>query len=79
MNTDVPKYPHCDPRVLHSPGRCEFCDMYPEHQRARVVARVNFTGEKVPGFRACPSEMRRTLENIERWPGNRPSPSRTSR
>lgn len=22
----VIQYPHCDPRILHAPGTCEYCD-----------------------------------------------------
>lgn len=67
-------FPHCDSDVLHAPGKCEFCDMYPDFQKLRAEYAVNFTGENKPGFAPCPSEMKRSLETIEKWPGNQPSP-----
>lgn len=65
-------YPHCDSFVLHAPGKCEVCDLYPTYQAARIAAGINFTGEHRLDRRKCPSEERRPLETIERWPGNRP-------
>lgn len=72
----VPKraaMPHCDARVLHRPGVCRFCDEYSDWQELREVWGINFTGERDPDKLPCPAEMRRDLENIERWPGNRPA------
>lgn len=65
--------PHCDSLVLHAPGSCSVCDLYPGRQLQRVRSGVNFTnGEQVPGNEPCPSTRRRSVEAIERWPGNRP-------
>jgi hypothetical protein len=45
---------HCDSRVLHAPGVCEFCDAYPEAQVYRIEHRICFTGwsgiDMVTGF-----------------------------
>jgi hypothetical protein len=73
-NDPVPKasFAHCDDLVLHRKGSCEFCDMYPERQQGRIDAGVNFTGETDPGKLPCPSTEKRSLETINRWPGNRP-------
>jgi len=71
--------PHCDERVLHRPGKCEYCDAYPDWQDLRVRWAINFTGENANGKTPCPSTLRRPLETIERWPGNRPSPLETKR
>lgn len=43
----IPQFPHCDQRVLHAPGECEFCDGCPEWQALRKAWGIAFTG-KVP-------------------------------
>lgn len=63
-------FPHCDSRVLHLPGKCVYCDEYPEKQDERNRMRVNFTGDNHPGFSPCPAESRRPLASIEAWGGN---------
>lgn len=70
----IAKHPHCDELVLHAPGKCEYCDLYPERQSQRVRDGVAFTGEpptKGGPEKPCPSTQRRPLSTIERWPGNR--------
>ena len=64
--------PHCDAAVLHAPGECWACDLYPAWQRYRQVAEIAFTGHE-PNEREtmCPSEVRRPVEIINRWGGNR--------
>lgn len=64
--------PHCDGDVLHAPGVCPYCDKHPDLQKYRSQAGINFTGEYVEGKTLCPSEQRRSLKDINRWPGNRP-------
>jgi len=64
------KYPHCDPRVLHLPKDCEFCDMYPALQAERIRDGVNFTGENNPKKKPCPAETARGLKSINSWHGN---------
>lgn len=66
--------PHCDQRVLHKPGICQYCDQHPEAQAAREAWGINFTGESDPQKAQCPSEKSRPVEKIHAWPGNRPSP-----
>lgn len=66
--------PHCDDKVLHAPGACQFCDEYPERQAARVRDGVNFTRGTDPALRPCPSTEARGLDRIEAWFGNRPFP-----
>lgn len=63
--------PHCDADVLHQPATCRYCDAFPAAQRARYEAGINFTGQHNPTLKPCPSEVRRPLEVIERWAGNR--------
>lgn len=64
--------PHCDANVLHAPGECVYCDMYPDRQKRRVESAVNFTGEHLSHKTSCPSEVVRPLAIINKWPGNRP-------
>jgi hypothetical protein len=65
------QYPHCDQHVLHAPGACEFCDMYPDMQQDRVDRGVNFTGETDPTKLPCPAWARRG-SNCQVWAGNTP-------
>lgn len=65
--------PHCDPRVLHAPGECTYCDAQPLAQDLRRWWGIAFTGhgpevDELP----CPSNTLRDQETIDRWPGNRP-------
>lgn len=62
-------FPHCDNRVLHSPGECTLCDEYSDLQAVRLNLGVSFT-EHGPD----PATDFRPLEIINRWPGNRPWP-----
>lgn len=47
--------PHCDFRVLHAPGDCEYCDQYPDWQEYRKIAQINFTNQFDPDKLICPS------------------------
>lgn len=62
--------PHCDASVLHAPGACRYCDLYPARQHSRVLQRINFTGETDPDKAPCPSEYFREPSVRDRWPGN---------
>lgn len=64
--------PHCDAAVLHAPGECEYCDGYPDWQMLRKRWGINFTGHHEPDKATCPAELRRPVETINRWGGNRP-------
>lgn len=69
------KHPHCDDLVLHKPGECKYCDLYPERQAQRVKDGIAFTGQMPgPGVpeKPCPSTQRRSLDTINKWPGNQP-------
>ena len=68
--------PHCDSAVLHAPSICEYCDDYPDYQELRRLWGINFTGENDPDKLPCPSEVRRSLDVINRWGGNRPKPKK---
>lgn len=65
-------YPHCDPRILHAPKECEFCDKRPDLQKARRDWGIAYTGHKPKeGGLPCPAEVARPIEIIEAWAGNR--------
>lgn len=63
-------FPHCDDLVLHRPGTCWACDLYPEQQGVREQLGVNFTGEHDPSKHPCPAELRRPIDTINHWYNN---------
>lgn len=82
-------YPHCDPRVLHAPGECEFCDMHAAWQQDRIDNKMLFTNDprnqalieeflktgKLDGeFVPCPGMLARG-DSIKIWGGNRAKPA----
>ena len=67
----LPVMPHCDQRVLHAPGACEYCDKCPEWQDARRMWGINFTGEHYAALLPCPAEIERSEHHINLWYGNR--------
>ena len=82
----ITQFPHCDQKVLHAPGECEYCDAHPEWQELREAWGIAYTGhsyeiidekdwEGNPTQRIlvpCPSELERPLEVINKWHGNVP-------
>ena len=69
-----PLAPHCDAAILHAPGECSYCDMYPEWQELRRLWGVAFTGHHPQGWEvACPSDQRRPGGVNQIWPGNKPT------
>jgi hypothetical protein len=44
------RFPHCDQRVLHAPGECEFCDGNPDWQALREAWGISFTGHAPRGI-----------------------------
>lgn len=67
---------HCDQRVLHSPGECEYCDAYPEAQRYRSENNIAFTGHMALGIKPCPADAARpkgSPSDHRRWGGNKPT------
>lgn len=66
------QFPHCDDRILHAPRTCEYCDMHPDLQEARIRDGICFTGQVERGKQPCPSEKARSLKAINQWAGNRP-------
>lgn len=67
-------FPHCESRMLHAPGECAVCDLYPARQRQRLHDGIAFTGHKAAeGETPCPCDL--AVENGERgdpnqWYGN---------
>jgi hypothetical protein len=63
--------PHCDSTILHSPGKCEYCDRHPDWQAYRLFARIAFSDESSDAELApCPSTHFRPAEVRDRWHGN---------
>lgn len=83
------QYPHCDSRVLHAPGECEFCDRHRDWQNGRIHDRICFTGLDgetmnrryrlgLPPVRwqPCPADAARppgSSSDHRRWAGNKPT------
>lgn len=63
---------HCDSRILHQPGFCEYCDKYPEAQQRRIDLDVNFTGGRNEALLPCPAEQARNIRDMYAWAGNHP-------
>lgn len=43
-------YPHCNQEVLHAPGTCQYCDMYPERQAMRSASKTPYTPAEANGW-----------------------------
>lgn len=72
----TPVFPHCDPRILHAPTECEFCDRHPDWQELRQYWGIAFTGyEPEDKELPCPADYARG-DSHKLWYGNtaRPSP-----
>jgi hypothetical protein len=84
--------PHCDQRVLHRPGVCWACDLYPDWQKLRELWGIAFTGHEPKtetlgegsySFTRkelpCPADFNRppgSSSDHRRWPNNRPEGKR---
>jgi len=69
--------PHCDGRVLHAPGECEYCDKNPIWQALRQLWGIAFTGyepdvDELPD----PATNARGFENVNAWGGNKATKER---
>jgi len=67
-------FPHCDPRILHAPGECDFCDRHKEWQYLRLTWGIAFTGytpdeNELP----CPADNARG-DGHKAWRGNQARP-----
>jgi hypothetical protein len=83
----IRQFPHCDQRILHAPGECEFCDAHAEWQELRVAWGIAFTGhrpqtpEGMPWLAQlpCPADFHRPQgsdSDHRRWGGNKPTAAR---
>lgn len=55
----IAQFPHCDSRILHAPGECEFCDRRSEWQELREAWGIAFTGHQPrAGLPRCHKPMR---------------------
>ena len=71
----VGQFPHCDQRILHSPGECEYCDKHPDWQALRIHWGVAFTGYTPDGKELpCPADYARG-ESHTKWFGNVAKPN----
>lgn len=44
------EFPHCNSEVLHAPGTCYYCDMYPDRQEMRIASNTPFTPAEANGW-----------------------------
>lgn len=75
MDYNNPTFPHCDPRILHAPNECKYCDAHKDWQYLREMWGISFTGHDPKEGRSmlpCPSEYARPLSTINKWDGNVP-------
>lgn len=61
----ISTFPHCDQRILHKPGECEFCDEHPDWQELRKAWGIAFTGH-VPAIEGdrCGKRIRSRIVNL---------------
>jgi len=66
--------PHCDARILHQPGECWSCDLYPDWQALRKLWGIAFTGRQPAGDQLpCPADHSRppgSPSDHRRWGPN---------
>ena len=70
-------YPHCDPRVLHAPGLCKYCDQFADWQELRLAWGICFSGQQPTDEQpiADPADlavMFKRRGDYNHWSGNRP-------
>jgi hypothetical protein len=83
--TERAEFPHCDTRILHAPGECEYCAEYSDWQDLRKRWGIAFTGHEPQEIRVsdtvigrelpCPADFNRppsSPSDHRRWPGNTP-------
>ncbi len=68
----ITQFPHCDPRILHAPGECEYCDKHWEWQALREAWGIAFTGYTPEGKELPdPATHARGFDNLNTWEGNK--------
>jgi hypothetical protein len=64
------QFPHCDSLVLHAPGECEYCDLFPYLQVVREHWKIAFSGyEPDEKELPCPADFQRPGKS-QLWGGN---------
>lgn len=66
----IRQFPHCDPRILHALGECEFCDKHAEWQELRAAWGIAFTGYEPEGTELPDPATHARGDTINRWHGN---------
>lgn len=62
MQQHTAQFPHCDTRVLHAPGECEYCDRRSEWQELREAWGIAYTGHPPrAGLPRCRRPMNETF------------------
>lgn len=70
----IRQFPHCDQRILHAPGECEYCDKHSDWQALRVSWGIAFTGWTPEGNELpCPADHSRG-DIHKKWYGNTAHP-----
>lgn len=69
-------FPHCDQRILHAPGECQFCDKRPDWQALRVSWGIAFTGYQPEGKELPDPATYARDDSINKWYGNVASPEK---
>lgn len=70
LAAEMKMVPHCDSRLLHSPGTCVACDEFPTAQVFRKLVGLKFTDQMDENEAVLPG-MDRTVGSATRWGGNR--------
>jgi hypothetical protein len=74
-NNILDQFPHCDPRILHAPGECEYCDNHQEWQALRQAWGIAFTNYEPEGSELpCPANAARG-DGCNSWYGNKATSS----
>lgn len=77
VHTILGRYPHCDSKVLHAPGECQYCDQHPDWQALRITWGIAFSGyEPEEKELPCPADFARPGKS-QLWNGNIPVPTGT--
>lgn len=64
------QFPHCDQRILHAPGECQYCDKHKDWQYIRQAWGIAFTGHTPENSELpCPADNARGNKH-KNWPGN---------
>lgn len=68
---------HCDSFILHHPtlDSCDFCSNATVLQEERERLGVSNTGHSNRDW-PCPADVRRSKEQYNAWPGNKPTTSK---